>query len=177
MYELERLRNEPVEQEELDLAKSSLKGSFARSLERPSTIASFARSTMINNLSDDYYATYLQRIEAVTIADIQEVAQKYIKPENANIIIVGKAEEVAPTLISFGEITYYDAEGNVVADPTKVVLGDVSVDEILAKYVEAIGGKETLDAVETLQYSSKATLSMGGQSIELTRNIFQKGSR
>lgn len=174
MYELERLRNEPVEQEELDLAKSSLKGSFARSLERASTIASFARSTMINNLPADYYATYLQRIEAVTIADIQEVAQRYIKPENANIIIVGKAEEVAPTLTSFGEITYYDAEGNVVADPTKVVLGDISVDEILAKYVEAIGGKESLDAVETLQYSSKATLSMGGQSIELTRNIFQK---
>ena len=75
--------------------------------------------------------------------------------------------------MSFGEITYYDAE-EVVADPTKVVLGDISVDEILAKYVEAIGGKESLDAVETLQYSSKATLSMGGQSIELTRNIFKR---
>ncbi len=174
MYELERLRNEPVDQEELDLAKSSLKGSFARSLESASTIASFARSSLINNLPDDYYANYLKRVEAVTIADIQEVAQKYIRPENAHIVIVGKAEEVAEKLKPFGEITYYDAEGNVVDDPTKVVLGDVSADEILAKYVSAIGGKEALDAVKTLQYSSKATLSMGGQSIELTRNVFQK---
>lgn len=174
MYELQRLRNELVEQDELDLAKSSLKGSFARSLENASTIAQFALNTELNDLPDDYYANYLKRIEAVTIADIQEVAQKYIRPENANILVVGKAEEVAEKLTPFGEITYYDAEGNVVDDPTKMVLADISVEEILGKYIDAIGGREALDAVKTLQYSSKATLNMGGQSFELTRNVYQK---
>jgi predicted Zn-dependent peptidase len=174
MYEMERIKNEPVSQDELDLAKSSLKGSFARSLESAGTIASFARNTLINDLPKDYYANYLKRIEAVTIEDIQEVAQKYIRPENANIVIVGKAEDVAPTLKPFGDITYYDAEGNIVDDPTKVVMGDVDVADILAAYVEAIGGREKLDAVKTLQYTSKATLSMGPQSIELTRKVYQK---
>jgi len=175
MYELNKIVSEPVTDEELEMAKNSAKGSFARSLEGRGTVASFALNTELNNLPDDYYATYLKRVDAVTKEDLLEVAKKYIRPDKANIVVVGKAEEVAPKLQQFGEITYYDAFGNVVEDPTKVVIdGDVSVESILADYVKAIGGKEALDKVRTLEYSTKATLNMGGQSLELTRTVYQK---
>lgn len=175
MYELNKIRMEPVSAEELTNAKNYLRGSFSRSLENRSTVASFALNTELNNLPADYYATYLKRLEAITVEDVQRVANKVIKPENANIVVVGKAEDIADKLEAFGEVKFYDYLGNEVDDPTNVEIdASVSVESILNKYIEAIGGKAAVDAIETLQYSSKATLSMGGQSLELTRNVYQK---
>ncbi|GAB5523431.1 MAG: hypothetical protein Roseis2KO_13030 [Roseivirga sp.] len=173
MYELNRLRDELVSQEELDLAKNTLRGNFARSLESRGTVAQFALSAKLNNLPEDYYASYLKRVDAITAADIQATAQKFIRPENANIVIVGKAEEIAEKLKPFGKVKFFDADGNEVEDPTKTIMGNVSAEDILARYVEAIGGKETLDGVKTLEYTSSATLNMG-QEITLTRTVYQK---
>ncbi len=39
------------------------------------------------------------------------MAQKYIKPENAYIVVVGNASEVADKLKPFSEIEYYDVNG------------------------------------------------------------------
>lgn len=174
MSELNRMRNEKVDPDELKLAKNFLRGSFARSLESRSTVAQFALNSELNELPDDYYANYLKRIDAVTAEDIQRVAQKYIRPEKANVIIVGKAEDIAPKMKAHGEVVFLDTKGNPTDDPTQVVIADIDVNKILDKYIEAIGGREAVDAVETLQYKSSATLSMGGQSLDLQRNVFMK---
>ena len=174
MYELERLRTEPVDQEELDLAKNYLRGSFARSLENRSTVAQFALNSELNDFPADYYANYLKRLDAISIEDIQTAAQKYIRPDKANIVVVGKASEIAEKLKQFGELKFYDEEGNLVADPTKEVVSDILPKDIFAKYIEAIGGRAALDAINTLEYSSKATLSMGGQSLDIARTVYQK---
>ncbi len=172
--ELNRMRNEKVDPDELELAKNYLRGSFARSLESRSTVAQFALNSELNDLPDDYYANYLKRIDEVTAEDIQRVAQKFIRPEKANVIIVGKAEEIAPKMKNQGEVVFLDTKGNLTDDPTKVVIADIDVNEIFDKYIEAIGGRDAVDAVETLQYKSSATLSMGGQSLDLQRNVFMK---
>jgi predicted Zn-dependent peptidase len=174
IYELERLRVEPVEQEELDLAKNSLRGSFARSLESRNTVAQFALNSELNDFPADYYANYLKRLDAITIEDIQATAKKYIKPEQAYIVVVGKAAEIAEKMKAFGEVKFYDAEGNPVEDPTKEVVSDVSVDDIFNKYIEAIGGRAIIDGIKTFEYSSKATLSIGGQSLDISRTVYQK---
>ncbi len=175
MYELNKIKDELVTEEELANAKNFLRGSFARSLESRSTVAQFALNTELNNLPQDYYATYLQRLEAVTAEDVQAVAKKVIRPDNANVVVVGKAEDIAEKLKQFGEVKFYDALGNEIDDPTKVEIdASIKVESILNKYIDAIGGRDAVDAIETLQYSSKATLNMGGQSLELTRNVYQK---
>ncbi len=175
MYELERIRTELIGEEEIQLAKNYLKGSFARSLESRSTVASFALNTQLNNLPEDYYSTYLKRLDAITAQDLLETAQKFIRPDKANIVVVGKAEAVAEKLKRFGEIRYYDEEGNPVDDPTKVVISEgVSADGILSNFIEKIGGKSFIDGINTLEYTSKATLNFGGQSIDITRTVYQK---
>jgi len=174
IYELELIRNEPVAQEELDLAKNYLRGSFARSLESRNTVASFALNTQLNNLPEDYYSNYLKRLDAITVEDIQATAQKYIRPDKANIVVVGKAAEIAEKMKQFGEVKFYNEVGSPVADPTKEVVSDISLYDIINKYIEAIGGRATIDAVKTFEYSGKATLSMGGQSLEIARTVYQK---
>ena len=174
MFEINKLRDELVSDEELDLAKNTLRGNFARSLESRSTVAQFALNSKLNNLPEDYYANYLKRVDAITAEDIRETARKFLKPDNANIVVVGKAEEITEKLKAFGKVKFYDADGNEVDDPTKTVMGDIGIEAILANYVNAIGGKEALDNVKSLEFTSEATLAMGGQSISLTRTVYQK---
>lgn len=170
-YELNRLRDEPVSEKELQLVKNTMRGNFARSLESRGTAAQFALGSKINNLPKDYYANYLKRIDAITAADIQETAKKYIRPENAHIVIVGKAEEIAEKLKPFGKVKFFDVEGNEVEDPTKVEIADVSPQSIYDKHIQAIGGRAAIDNVKSMVEKSEGTLSLGGQEISLKRVI------
>lgn len=174
MSELNRIREELVTAEELSLAKNSMRGDFARSLERRSTVAQFALNTELNKLPADYYANYLKRLDAVTAEDVRNAAKKYIRPDKANIVIVGKAEEIAPKLAKFGPITYYDVDGNETTDPTKAVVSDVTPEQVLAKYIDAVGGTAAVESVKTMVSVSKGILNMGPQSIELPRTVYQK---
>ncbi len=174
MNELKRIREAEVTQEELELAVNSMRGSFARSLEGRGTVAQFALNTELNKLPEDYYANYLKRLEAITVQDIQRVAQKYIRPDKANVVIVGKAEEIVEQLRPFAPINFYDVDGNPAEDPTKKVIADVSPRAILDKYIDAIGGKEAVGAVNSMVNKSSAILEMGGQSIALGRVVYSQ---
>lgn len=173
MYELNKIATELVTEEEFELAKNSAKGSFARSLEGRGTVASFALNTQLNNLPEDYYATYLKRVDAVTREDLLDVAKRYIRPDQANIVVVGKAEEVAPKLEQFGPITYYDAYGNEVdVEAAKAAVANVDPFAIINNYIEAVGGAEKIKAITDMTTTSKATIQ--GQQISIV--VKKKGN-
>ena len=44
---------------------------------------------------DDFYETFIEKINAVSKEDVKRVANKYLKPENLRIIVVGKGVDVA----------------------------------------------------------------------------------
>jgi zinc protease len=116
IYEMNRLRSELVPDAELTKVKNYMTGNFGRIIENPSTVANFAISTARYHLPKDYYSNYLTNLSAVSSADVQAMAQKYINPENAYILVVGKAEDVAPKLTQFtkgSKIQYYDIDGNL----------------------------------------------------------------
>ncbi len=170
LYELDRLINEPVKEEDLQLVKNFMNGSFARSLESPRTIANFALNIKRYDLPEDYYATYLEKLSAVSVEDVQQMAHKYLKPDNAIIIAVGNKEEVVPTLERFsatGEVKIFDAFGRpwTPAELTEAPT-DVSVETVLEKYYNAIGGKENFDNIKDMTQIMKT--SMMGMEITLT---------
>ena len=79
--ELERICNEPISESELNKAKKQARALFAYSTEGVTGQAfwlAFAESF------DDYtwYENYLERLQAVTIAEVQAVAQYYLRPQN-----------------------------------------------------------------------------------------------
>ena len=117
--EFNRIRNEEVSDSELTRIKNSLNGSFARSLEKPSTIADFALSIARDGLAPDYYENYLTNLAIVNATDVQTAANKYILPKNLYIIIVGNAKEIANGLDKYGEVKYFDIEGNEITIPLK----------------------------------------------------------
>ena len=171
--EMERLIHEPVDEESLDLVKNYMTGSFARSLESPRTMANFALNIARHNLPEDYYATYLEKLNAVTAQDVQQVAAKYLKPENAIIVVAGNRDEVASSLERFsatGEVEFFDAFGRpVVAGEVEVAAG-MTADMVIEDYIRAIGGREKLAAVNDL--TMEMSLSVMGQ--QATVKTYQK---
>ncbi len=159
MYELQRIKDEPVSDDELELAINAISGSFARSLERPQTVASFAINTARYHLPDDYYATYLQRVQAVSKADVQAVANKYIMPERANIVVVGKAADIADKLTPFGEVHYYDHYGNeYTPSATPAIPEGLTAAQVVSNYLQAVAGNHKLDELKDVVMESTASL-------------------
>ena len=153
-----------LSQEDIQLSKNSLAGNFARSLESPQTIANFALNTFRYNLPKDYYNTYLQKLDAVPIADVQMKGLKYVKPENCNIIVVGNKDNVADKLLKFdsdGVIDYYDPFGKLIVDNKMEVDASVTAESVIKDYLEAIGGMDRLKSVQSISTVMKA--SMMGQ--------------
>ncbi len=153
--EMERLINEPISEQDLELVKNYMTGQFARSLESSRTIANFALNIKRYDLPDDYYATYLQRLNAVTIEDVQAMAEKYLKPENAIVVVAGSMEEVPETLEKFssnGTVEFFDAFGQPATAPE---LADapqgVTLQTVLDNYYQAIGGKENFRQIEDMK--------------------------
>jgi len=155
--ELKRLAERTITQEELDLAKASLAGSFGRSLEQPSTIASFAINTELLQLPQDYYKNYLKNLDAIGLDQINAVAAKYMRGEDLQITIVGKADDFADRMNRFGTIEYYTVTG----DPevkTAVTDSSVTPERVVQKYIDAIGGRDALEAVKTIRLVSEAEI-------------------
>ncbi len=137
LFELDKITNEYVKDDELNLTKSSMSGGFARSLERPQTIARFALNIIKNDLDKDYYKTYLKRLEAVSKDDVLLMAQTYLTSKNCNIVVVGN-EAIVDRLKVFdadGKIEFLDAFGNEVKEMKKA---DIAKEELLKKYLFAV---------------------------------------
>lgn len=96
--EIRRIQTEDVSPEKLAEAKALYLGSFIMSTENPATIARFALNIETEKLPKDFYKNYIKNIEAVTIADVKRVANKYIKTNNLRFVVVGKKDDVAPQL-------------------------------------------------------------------------------
>ena len=141
MAEINRIRDEQVDSTELATAKAFLSGSFARSLENEGTVARFALNIERYDLPEDYYQTYLQRLDAVTVEDIQRVAKNMLKPNNLNICVVG-SPDILDNLRSFDAgngIDQYDAFGRVRIPRTDAPAG-TTVDGVVTRHFDAIGG-------------------------------------
>ena len=159
--EIKRFQSEPVEASALANAKAKYVGDFVLALERPSTIAQYAISTKINELPEDFYATYLEKINAVSIEDVQRVANKYFTADNARFIVVGKGSEVVANLEKLGiPINYFDKYANPVDKPefSKPIPKGVTATSIMASYIKAIGGKEAVESVQTMLFNAEVTI-------------------
>lgn len=116
MYELKRLRDEKVGADELDNAKRAIVGSFALSLEQPQALLQNIVTQKLYDLPVDYWDTFPQRVAAITIEDVQRVAQKYIDLDHLQVVAVGDASKARDVLAKYGKVEVYDADGKPIME-------------------------------------------------------------
>ncbi len=167
--EMNRIRTEPVGETELNKAVNYLTGAFAIQLESPQTVAQFATNIARYNLPKDFYQTYLTRLAAVSAAQVQEAAKKYILPEQSYVLVVGKQSDVLDKVKKFsvsGKIEFYDNDGNKIdPDAVKVPEG-ITPEKIIEKYIDAIGGREKV--LQVKDRTMEASMTMQGMNITAT---------
>ena len=117
LLEIDRMRAEEVEDEELSLATSFLDGVFPIRFETTDAIASALAKLVIYGLPEDYYDTYRERIRSVTAGDVLAAARQHLHPERLQTVIVGDPGVVLEPLedAGFGDVLVYDAEGRRLA--------------------------------------------------------------
>lgn len=169
MSEIEKIRDIKVSDEELKIAKADYTGSFVRNVEKPETVARFALNIRINDLPDNFYETYLEKLNAVTTEDIQRVAKKYFSSDNARIIVVGKATDVLPNLekVSY-PIHYFDKEAKPTTKPdlSKPIPDGVNKETVINDYFKAIGGIDKIKSITSTLVTYEA--SVLGNTIQNT---------
>ena len=148
LKEVDRIRNEAVDAKKLEDEKKKYAGRFTLRLENPGTVANYALNIETNNLPKDFYETYLQKINEVTVEDVQRVAKKYIRPENLRFVIGGKGSEVANALENVmydGKpipVKYFNKVAEEVEKPefSKPIPAGVTLETVYADYIKAVGG-------------------------------------
>ncbi len=112
LAELRRIRTGDVEQHELDDTKNYLMGSFPSTVQTAGDVAGRLLDMELYDLPQDYFDRYRENIGAVSKLDVEHVAQKYIDPDRAIIVIVGNAEQIREPLGTLGmPIHELDIEG------------------------------------------------------------------
>jgi len=114
-FELGRIRDEKVPDDELSDAKNFLTGVFPIRAETQEGITNLIVNQLLFDLPDDYLQTYRKNVEAVSADDVQRVARKYVRPSEMAMVIVGDAKEIMPQASSYAEsVEILDTEGNPV---------------------------------------------------------------
>jgi zinc protease len=173
LKEIDRIATIPVTESELANTKAKYAGRFIMALEEPETIAGYALNIETESLPKDFYKTYLERLDNITIADVQNAAKKHFSSSNARVVVVGKGSEVLENLekISINNskipVLYFDKIGEKTTKPDySIALPEgLTGTSVIEKYIKAIGGKATLEKLES--YYMVATAEMQGMKLEM----------
>lgn len=168
--EMNKMRNTPVGNEELQNHLTHMSGAFAIGLESPNTVAQYAINIERYKMPKDYYQNYLKNLAAVTAADVQATSKKYIDPAIANIIVVGSKDEIADKLKRFdgdGVIEYFDTYGNPIQETEKVAVpANLTAADVMKKYIDAIGGEKVVEGIKDVKVVMEG--SFQGTTVQLT---------
>ena len=112
--EIDRMRSEPIAEDELTLATSFLSGVFPIRYETTAAVATALANLVVYGLDDSYFDTYRANIQSVTTTDVLEAAQRHLRPERLRVVVVGDPAQVAQPLgaLDVGEVSIYDPEGS-----------------------------------------------------------------
>ena len=171
--QLKIMRDNPITDEELSNVKSGYFGEFAMSIENPITIANQALSIRSENLPEDFYKTFLSNLNTVSKDDVMQSSKKFFLIDNAQIVVTGKINDILDNLESIYldenkiDVIYHDAFGEIIEKPDYSVDASVSVENIINKYIDLIGGKDKLEKVESIESNGNANINMQGQSFVL----------
>jgi predicted Zn-dependent peptidase len=86
----------PVPADELARAKNYVALRYPSAFEATGDISRRLEDALVYHLPDDYFSKYVENIQAVTAAEVQRVAQKYIQPDRMIVVVVGDLKTIEP---------------------------------------------------------------------------------
>lgn len=194
--EIVRLQRQRVQQRELSDAQEYLTGSFPLTVETPSAIALQVLNAVFYGLDLNELQTYRERVNAISVEDIQRVAQQYLRPDKLSIVLVGDASIFAKDLPGVGfdqveripiselDLAAPDLKRHAPPRPGRLEpvsyhqtapagtpgsanTNDDRVRALIARAVAAKGGLNLLRSIQTVRAESVATVQSNGINTDL----------
>ncbi len=118
--EVRGMVEKPMAADELRTAKDALARSLPGTFETSASAASSYSNVYIYDLGLDYFTRYAERVEAVTAAQAQAAASKYLVADRLIVVAVGDRAKIEPELrkLDLGPVEVWSAEGKRVPTPT-----------------------------------------------------------
>lgn len=105
LFELDRLRDEPIPAEEVRDTLDYLLGVFPYTVQTTDDVASRLENLAVFGLPLDYYDFFSRTISSLTAADLEAAARKFLHPDRLVIVAAGPADELVPQLEHLGPVT------------------------------------------------------------------------
>lgn len=173
LLEMNRMRDEKVDDETLDMHKQYAAGQFLLGLENASAIAGMVQDIDLYGLPKDYYKTYVSRMMKVSADDVQRVAKKYLSTDNIAFLAVGDASVIKEPLAALGEIRMYDTDIKPVSEAKSFAV-DIDGPALLEKHIAAIGGRAVLEQLTSRTTEGEVSISFGPATAEGTMKVLEK---
>ena len=164
--EIDQMHSVPVTEAELQKGKDAILNSFIFQYDSKGKVIRARLSYEFYGYPADFLEKYQKGIEAVTAADVNRVARKYLEMDQMAVLVVGKAADFDRPLSSFGPVTNID-----IAIPLPGEAGRSAAKAsnpegkaLLAKVIEAMGGAAKLRAVKSVR--RKLSITTEGGAIE-----------
>lgn len=180
--EIGDLQTAPFTADELAHAKDTILNAFVFTMDSKAKVLNQRMQLEFYGYAADYYQKYQHGIEAVTAADVERVAKKYIHPDQLAVLVVGNEKDFDKPLNTVGSVTPVDVtipEPGGAKPMTSAPTGDASA--IVKKVQDFVGGKAALDRVQaTKTVRSMTTKTPAGemdvemeQTVQYPDNIYQ----
>lgn len=111
LREIERLRTEPVTDDEIETTRSYMIGSFALRTETPTQVVSMLSTLELYGLPKDYHTRYLAELAAMTKERLYEVQQRRFSTDGLVIAASGNVEHLQQKLRNFGAVSVVNTSG------------------------------------------------------------------
>jgi zinc protease len=104
LYEIDRLREEPVPEKELKDIQNFMSGTFVLANSSRQGILDILSTQDLHGLGPDFLTSYVRKVHALTPKDIQRVAREYLDPDRMIIVVVGDKKQIGDSLKDFGPL-------------------------------------------------------------------------
>jgi zinc protease len=101
---LDKFAAEGATAEELKRAQSLLTGQFPKQLETPGAVAGKLAELAGFGLPRSDLEAYPSRVTKTSLADVKQLAARWVPTRDAVIVIVGPADKIAPQVAKFGTV-------------------------------------------------------------------------
>lgn len=164
--EIEGMHTHPVTAEELQTSKDSILNSFVFEYASKAGVMQARISYELQGYPADFLERFQKGVEAVTAADVDRVARKYLDRSKFAVLVVGKAADFDKPLSTFGPVTNVDitiptGDANAKAAPS---VSNPEGKALLARVIEGMGGAERINAIKT--FRRKVSIDAQGGAIE-----------
>lgn len=129
LHQVDRLRTEPIPENELAAAKGFLVGSFPLTIETSDQVAGAVANAKLLGLGNHYVQTYREHLNAITAPQAEAAAARALKRDHLTIVVVGDAQALYDKLKAIAPVKLLDVDGNpLTAGDLKPTAGALAVD-------------------------------------------------